>query len=84
MPRGVMIGLNDAVVRRIKELCKQKGWSAYRLGVEAGLSSQYVRTVIGGKHQQVSVQTIKKICDACEITLATFFSAAYFEHLPME
>ena len=84
MPRGMMLDLNDAIVRRIKELCKQNNWTAYRLGTEAGLSAQYVRTILGGKHQQVSVQTIKKICDACEITLAAFFSAAYFENLPME
>ena len=84
MPRGIQQDLNDAIIRQIKSLCKKQGWTYHRLSVEAGLSPQTIQNILKGERKQISIHTIKKICDACEITLAAFFSAAYFEHLPME
>lgn len=84
MAKGVQTDLTKAVVRRINELCKQKKWSYYKLAGEAGLSTGTLAAIMDGSTKKVQLHTIKAVCDAFEITLATFFSAAYFEHLPMD
>lgn len=82
--RGVQQDLNDAIVRRINNLCKSKDWTYHKLSVEAGLSPQTILYIVSGKRKNTSVHTIKKICDAFSITLKDFYDTAYFEHLPQE
>lgn len=84
MAKGIQADLTKAVVRRINELCRQQKWSYYRLSVEAGLSTGTLAAIMDGSTKKVQLHTIKAICDAFNITLASFFSAAYFEHLPMD
>lgn len=82
--RGIQQDLNDAIIRRINSLCKGKNWTYHKLSVEAGLSPQTILYIIDGKRKNISVHTIKKICDALSITLKDFYDTAYFEHLPMD
>lgn len=84
MAKGIQADLAKAVVRRINELCRQRKWSYYKLAGEAGLSTGTLAALIDGSTKKVQLHTVKAICDAFGITLSTFFSAAYFEHLPMD
>ena len=84
MARGVQAGLQQAVVRRINGLCKQKGWTYYRLAMEAELSPRTINYVATGQNQSINLNTIKKIADACGISITDFFDTAYFRNLPME
>lgn len=84
MAKGVLQNLNDAIVRRINGLCKSRDWTYHKLSVEAGLSPQTILYIIHGKRKNISVHTIKKICDAFGITMREFYDTAYFEHLPQE
>ena len=84
MSRGVQKDLNDAIVRRINGLCKTKDWTYHKLSVEAGLSPQTFLYIVDGKRKNISIHTIKKICDAFSLTLSEFYNTAYFNHLPME
>lgn len=82
--RGVQADLQQAVVRRINQLCKQKDWTYYRLAMESELSPRTINYVATGQNQSINLNTIKKIADACGISITEFFDTAYFRNLPME
>lgn len=84
MARGVQNNLQEAVVRRIDQLCKNRNWTYYRLAIEAGLSPRTINYVMEGKNKSINLNTIKKMADAFEISITEFFAAAYFQNLPRE
>lgn len=84
MARGVQNNLQEAVVRRINQLCKQRNWTYYRLAIEAELSPRTINYIVEGKNKSINLNTIKKIADACGISITEFFEATYFRNLPQE
>ena len=67
------------VKNRIEELCANKGWSFYRLSKEAGFQQSTLKPIIKEKNMP-SLYTISKICEAFNISLATFFKSDIFEY----
>ncbi len=60
------------VTEHIKEICKQRGWSYYKLAKESGISYSSLNYTI--KHQHVpTINTLIKICNGLDITLSQFF-----------
>lgn len=51
----------------------QRGWSSYRLGMEAGLSHSTV-TNLFKRNNAPTIPTLEAICRAFGITLSQFFS----------
>lgn len=84
MAKGVQQNLQEAVVRRIKQLCKQRGWTYYRLAIESDLSPRTVNYIAEGKNKSINLISIKKIADACGMSITDFFDTAYFRNLPQE
>ena len=61
------------VTERIEHLREVKGISRYRLAQRSGLSQSYISTLLN-RHTIPSIQTLEKICNGLDITLAQFFS----------
>lgn len=60
------------VTEHIKEICKQRGWSYYKLAKESGISHSSLNYTM--KHQHVpTINTLIKICNGLDITLSQFF-----------
>ncbi|MBQ3257979.1 MAG: helix-turn-helix transcriptional regulator [Oscillospiraceae bacterium] len=76
--------LKDAIANRIMELCRQQGIAPNELANRAGVSPSTVYSILGSKSKRPEVATIKKICDALEITLGQFFSTKEFDGLEQE
>lgn len=57
---------------RVKELRLEKGLSQEKLANIAGVDRTYMTQVESG-NRNLSIQNIKKICNALEITLGQFF-----------
>lgn len=57
---------------RVKELRLEKGLSQEKLANLAGVDRTYMTQVENGS-RNLSIQNIKKICNALEITLGQFF-----------
>lgn len=57
---------------RVKELRLEKGLSQEKLANIAGVDRTYMTQVENGS-RNLSIQNIKKICNALEITLGQFF-----------
>ena len=58
---------------RIKTLMEQRGWSAYRLSKNCGLSENTIATILK-RNSLPSISTLEAICKGLGITLSQFFA----------
>ena len=61
------------VKNHIKELMDERGWTNYRLSMEAGLSHSTI-TNIFKRNNAPTIPTLEAVCKAFGITLSQFFS----------
>ncbi|MBQ3416217.1 MAG: helix-turn-helix transcriptional regulator [Ruminococcus sp.] len=61
------------VTEKIKQLLKQRGWSAYRLAKESDLSDSTIANIIK-RNAVPSVTTLESICKGFGITMSQFFA----------
>ncbi|MDL2288170.1 helix-turn-helix domain-containing protein [Oscillospiraceae bacterium OttesenSCG-928-F05] len=77
--------LNTAVINRVQELCAEKGWTPRWLATQSGLSSKTVHQLMQKTDKQyISLTTVKKIADAFEMDLSTFFDTTAFRYHPQD
>ena len=76
--------VKDAVSRRFKELCDRKGIRINELATRSGVTPSTVYSMMDPKRREISITTIKKLCDGLEITLGEFFSTRDFDTLEKE
>ena len=58
---------------RIKELLKQRGWTAYKLSKQSGLAESTVNNILK-RNTVPSVTTLESICGGFGMTMAQFFA----------
>ena len=76
--------VKDAVAERFQELCRQRGICPNELANLAGITPSTVYSMLDPARQQVSITTIKKLCDGLDITLGKFFTCPLFDKLDQE
>ena len=64
-------------LKKIDDLRKQKGWSMYKLSMEAGLAVSTITNMFARKALP-SITTLSAICDAFGLTLSQFFADKKF------
>ncbi len=64
---------SKAIANRINNLCSQRGITVGKLCTMAGATQSTVNDIMNGVTKNAGVLTIKKLCDALEITLSQFF-----------
>lgn len=74
----------EAIVFRIRQLCKERGITPNGLSNLAGVSQATVKSILNGESKNPGTVTIKKLCDGLEITLGEFFSTPEFDALEQE
>ena len=74
----------EAVAKRIRALCKARGLTPNGLSNLAAVPQSTVKSILGGESKNPGTVTIKKLCDAFEITLKEFFDTPYFDALDQE
>ncbi len=74
----------QAIANRIRQLCKQYGLTPNGLSNLAAVPQSTVKSILNGESQNPGTVTIKKLCDAFEITLGEFFSTPEFDALEQE
>lgn len=74
----------EAIVNRIRELCEDRGWKINRLSNEAGVPPSTLKNIMNGTSRNPGTVTVKKLCDAFEITLDEFFATEEFRNLEQE
>ena len=66
--------MKNNVIRRIQELCKERGISIYRLAQLSDIPKNTLNNMIA-ENRVPTVPTIEKICSGLNISLAQFFSS---------
>lgn len=74
----------EAIVRRIRELCRERDITPNGISIIAGVPQATVKSILNGESKNPGTVTIKKLCDGFEITLGEFFSTAEFDALEQE
>ncbi len=70
--------LNNAIVKRIEEICKERGGNVCDISLNGGMSPSAIYDIIKGRTKSSKVITIKRFCEGAGITLAEFFDRDYF------
>lgn len=72
------------IAYRIRQLCKQRNITPNRLSNLSAVPQSTIKSILNGESQNPGSVTIKKLCDAFEITLGEFFSTPEFDALEQE
>ena len=76
--------VKDAVVQRFEDICREKGIRINELAVRSGVTPSTVYSMLDSRRREISITTIKKLCDGLDITLGAFFSTEEFDALEQE
>lgn len=79
-----MSEVKNAVADRFKELCKERGIAANELANISGVTPSTVYSLFSENRNNVSITTIKILCDGLGMTLGEFFSTEIFNKLEQE
>ena len=75
---GVNMDLNEAIIKRIEEICKEKNINVCEAALNGGKSPSAIYDLIKGRTKCSKVSTIKAFCQGSGITLSEFFNKDYF------
>lgn len=78
------MNVKDMVVARLKQLCQQRGIALNELATNSGMTPSTVYSMVDPSRKNISIVTIKKLCDGLDITLGEFFSTKEFDELEQE
>ncbi|MFR5631763.1 MAG: helix-turn-helix domain-containing protein [Monoglobales bacterium] len=76
--------VKDATAKRIELLCKERGIAYNSLANICGLTPSTIYSIFDTNRKNISLSTVKKICDGFEITLSEFFTHPIFDSLEQE
>ena len=75
--------LNEAIVKRIREICEEKSINVCDASLKGVMSPSALYDLIKGRTKCSKVITVKRFCDGAGISLKEFFDREYFD-LPEE
>ena len=76
--------VKDAVVCRFQKICAERGIKTNELANISGITPSTVYSMMDSDRRDLSIITIKKLCDGLDITLGEFFSTPEFDALEQE
>ena len=78
------MGIKDAIVLRIKELCEQKEIKYNTLATNSGVTPSTVYSLLDERRKDIGVLVLKKLCDGLDISITDFFDSDIFLNLEQE
>ena len=69
----------ETIAYRIRQLCKKNGITPNGLSNLSAVPQSTIKSILNGESQNPGSVTLKKLCDAFEITLGEFFSTPEFD-----
>ena len=76
--------VKDAVVCRFQQICAERDIKTNELANISGITPSTVYSMMDSNRRDLSIITIKKLCDGLDITLGEFFSTPEFDALEQE
>lgn len=78
------MNVKDLVVFRVQELCRERNMTTNELAVLCGITPSTLYSMMDPTRRDISIHTVKKICDGLEMTLQDFFATDAFDNLEQE
>lgn len=78
------MGIKNAVVKRIKNLCKERNIKYNSLATISGVTPSTVYSLIDESRKDIGIVVLKKLCDGLDITITEFFDDEIFKNLEQE
>lgn len=75
---GCIMEYSEIYVRRIRQLCKERGFAINKLATRAGINQSTLDNIVRGLTKDPRVSTLHKVALAFNMTLAEFLD---FEEL---
>lgn len=76
--------IKDAIVLRLKNICEERGMHYNALAVCSGITPSTVYSLMSEGRRDLSVITLKKLCDGLDMTITDFFDDDIFRTLEQE
>lgn len=73
--------LNDAIIKRIHEVCKDKHVNICDASLKGGMSPSAIYDLMKGRTKCSKVITVKRFCEGAGMTLEEFFARDYFNDI---
>lgn len=74
--------VKDACAARVTKLCMERTISYNELANRCGITPSTIYSIMDKTRHDISLVTVKRLCDGLEITLEEFFSSPLFDSLP--
>ena len=78
------LNVKQATVSRFQEIMAQRSIRPNELANLSGVTPSTVYSMLDERRKELSINTIKKLCDGLEITLGEFFGTELFDNLDQE
>ena len=78
------MAVKDAVAERVSAICAERKIRVNELANISGITPSTVYSLLDVRRRDVSIVTIKKLCDGLDITLIEFFDTEEFRALEQE
>lgn len=76
--------IKDAITLRFKNICTEKNIKYNELAVRSGVTPSTVYSMMDNRRRDLSVITLKKLCDELDMTITEFFDDNIFRNLEQE
>ena len=78
------MSVKDAVAARFENICKERGIRINELASLSGVTPSTAYSMLDSRRRDVSIVTIKKLCDGLDVSLGEFFADEIFDRLEQE
>ena len=78
------MNISQATLSRISELCSNKNISLNYLCTNSAVPQSTISEFVQGRTQSITLNTLKKLCDGLDISIADFFDTDTFRNLEQE
>lgn len=76
--------IKDAVVLRLQNICRERNLRYNELATRSGVTPSTVYSLMDETRRDVSITTLKKLCDGLDMTITEFFDDKIFTTLEQE
>lgn len=80
----VTMSIKDVIIRRLQNICRERNIRYNELATKSGVTPSTVYSMMDPSRRDLSVITLKKLCDGLDMNIADFFDDDIFRDLEQE
>lgn len=76
--------IKEAIVKHLQDICRQRNMKYNELATVSGVTPSTVYSLMDASRKDLSVITLKKLCDGLDMTITESFDDELFKTLEQE